>query len=402
MRAGLRRPLLLGAGALCLCAVFLAGRLTRPDAPDKPAAPPAAAAPPGQVTMGAQAQRNVGLEVLAAVPRELQRRLAAPAVVAADATRTAQLRPLGRGRVLRVAVAPGDAVTRGQVLLTYDDLTLSDLRLQQSSARAARAQADAAAATARDAYARGRALQGVVVPLAEVEHRRAMLAQAQAAVETQQATLADLSRRMAQFSPAGPGAPPGASAVLAPSEGYVLSTGVAPGDVVDPAQVVATVSDLSEVWVLAAVYQDEVGLVQAGGPATFRVSGLPGRVFEATVASVGRELNPRTGAVQVRCDVANPDRALRLGMFAQAELPTTRTSRTLTVPAAAVQQIDGHPVVFVRTGPETFERHGVELGLQTPEFDEVKSGIAPGDEVVTTGSFVLKSDVLQSQLGAGN
>lgn len=402
MRAILRRPLLLGAGALCLGAVFLAGRLTTSHAPDKPAAPPAAAAPPGQVTLSLEAQHNIGLEVLAAVPRQLQRRLSAPAVVAADATRTAELRPFGRGRVLGVAVAPGDAVTRGQLLLTYDDLTLSDLRMQQAGARAARSQADAAAVAAGEAYSRGRALQGNVVPVGEVERRRAMLAQAQAAVATQQATLADLSRRIAQFSPAPPGSPPGASAVLAPSDGYVLSITVAPGEVIDPTQTLATVSDLSSVWVLAAVYQDEIGVVQAGGPATIKVSGLPGRVFEARVSSVGRELDPRTGAVQVRCEVANPDRALRLGMFALAELPTTQTSQALTVPTTAVQQIDGHPVVFVRTDPETFERHGIELGLQTPEFVEVKSGIALGDEVVTTGSFVLKSDVLQSQLGAGN
>ncbi len=402
MRAGMRRALLLGGGALGLCAVFLAGRLTTAPAQDKPAAPPDAAAPAGQVSMSLDAQRNVGLQVLAAEPRQLQRRLSAPAVVAADASRTAQLRPYGRGRVLGVAVAPGDAVTPGQVLLTYDDLTLSDLRMQRSAAQAALSQADAAAVVARESYARGRTLLGTAVAAAEVERRRAMLAQAEAGVATQQATLADLSRRMAQFSPAPPGAPPGASAVLAPSSGYVLTIAAAPGEVVDPAQVVATVSDLSHVWVLAAVFQDDIGLVQAGGPATIAVNGLPGRVFEATVASVGRELDPRTGAVQVRCDVANPDRALRIGLFAQAELGTTQSSRALTVPAAAIQEIDGHPVVFVRTGDTTFERHGVELGLQTASFDEVKAGIAPGDEVVTTGSFVLKSDMLQAQLGAGS
>ena len=401
MRAGMRRGLVLGAGALGLCAAFLAGRLATPAAPDKPA-PPGDAPPPGQVSMGLDAQRNIGLEVLAAVPRTLQRRLSASAVVAADASRTAQLRPIGHGRVLAVAVAPGDAVTTGQVLLTYDDLTLSDLRMQRSAAQAALSQADAAAVAARESYARGQALLGSVVAAAEVERRRAMLAQAQAGVATQQATLADLSRRLAQFAPAPPGAPPGASALLAPGSGYVLAISAAPGEVVDPSQVVATVSDLSRVWVLASVFQDDVALVQAGAPATISVAGLPGRVFEATVASVGRELDPRTGAVQVRCDVANPDHALRIGLFAQAELGTTQSGQALTVPATAVQEIDGHPVVFVRTGPTTFERHGVELGLQTAAFDEVRTGVAPGDEVVTTGSFALKSDVLQAQLGAGS
>ena len=400
----MRRPILLGMlGILALGAVgggFYAGRLTAPK-PQPPKQAKQQGSPPGQVTLSPQAQGNIGLRTVAVVRRRIDPRLTATGIVAADQLRSVQLRALGGGRVLSVAVQPGDRVHRGQVLMTYDDLALARLRMQQSAAQAALGQAKVAAQSAEDAYARGRALAGQTVAAAEVERRRAAAAQARAQVATEQATISDLGKQVSQYGTKAT-QPGGGTAVVAPFDGFVLTSAAASGDVLQAGQIVVQVADLSTVWVLVQVYQNDVQKVLLGGTAMIRVTGLPGQLFEGHVSSIGHALDPRTGAVQVRCDVANPNQILRIGMFATADLPTSEGRDALVVPAAAVQRISDQPVVFVRQAADKFMRHGVQLGVQTKDFDEIRQGIHVNDAVVTTGSFQLKAQALQSELGAGS
>ena len=396
-----RGPLLAGLGVLVLVGTFAAGRLTGP--PQHPGAEQSSADHPvkpasDDITLAAEAQRSVGLRLATVTRRALQGHLGVTAIVSADQERSATLRPFGRGRVLTVDVRPGDPVRRGEVLVTYDDAALSDLRAQITAARSAQSQADQAAMVAREAYGRGRALAGTVLPAAEVERRRATLAEATAGLATQRATLLDLHRRLALFSPAGPGDPPGVSALRSPLDGTVLSVSISPGDMVEAGQAMVALADLSDVWVLASVFQDDVGRIEPGGQAIVSVPGLPHRVFAAAVADIGHSLDLATGAVQVRLVVANPDLSLRIGMLADAALPTRDAREGLTIPSSSVQRIDGKPVVFVAVGGDKFHRQRIETGLQTPDSVVVRDGLHEGDRVVTEGSFALKSQALQSEI----
>ena len=100
----------------------------------------------------------------------------------------------------------------------------------------------------------------------------------------------------------------------------------------------------------------------------------------------------------MRCVVANPDAALKLGMFASVTIPTNERVAGLAVPVAAVQRIDGEPVVFVQTGASAFERRDVTLGSTAGGVVEVLSGLAPGDPVVAAGSFYLKTALLNDRI----
>ncbi len=117
------------------------------------------------------------------------------------------------------------------------------------------------------------------------------------------------------------------------------------------------------------------------------MTGLGKVVFQGTIANVSHTVDPRTETVQVRCDIANSDQVLRIGMFATAELPTRGERQALVVPAAAIQAIDDKAVVFVQTAADTFMRHGVETGIETPDLVEIRQGIDPGARVVLKGSF---------------
>ncbi|WP_171034032.1 efflux RND transporter periplasmic adaptor subunit [Lichenicoccus roseus] len=412
MKAGLARTRVIGLSALAvagLAGAFWAGHAIAPaPAPGKPqAAGQERHAPPGQVKLDLQAQLDIRLRTAVATTREIARRIEVPAVIAADEQRLVRLRPLGRGHVLSVAVHPGDAVRRGQVLLTYDDVTLGDLHMRLATARAVLAQAQAQATTARLSLARGQALAGTVVARGEVDRRRALLGEAQANLQSQRAAIADLELRLRQYGVRYQDSAASVASLVAPLDGVVLQAAAAPGDLVEPGQALLTVVNLDRLWVVASLFQDQASMVQPGGEASVTVPGLPGqasgaRVLPAHIESVAGAFDSRTGALQVRCDIDNPSHDLRIGMFVRAALPTTSSARAVVVPEAAVQRIDDHPVLFTRTGPETFQQHRVRLGVQTADFVEVQDGLHAGDEVVTTGSFVLKSERLQDELGSGD
>ena len=412
MRPASMRARIIGLSALVaagLAGAFWAGHASAP-APaggKTPGSGQEHRPPPGQVSLDLQAQRDIGLQTATASRRTIARRIEVPAVIAADEQRLVRLRPLGRGHVLSVAVHPGDAVRRGQVLLTYDDVTLGDLHTRLAAAHAALAQAQAQATMAREALARGKALAGTVVARGEVERRRALVSQAQAGLQDQRAGIADLERRLHQYGVQYQTAATSVAALVAPLDGVVLQASAAPGDLVEAGQALLTVVNLDRLWVVASLFQDQAALVEPGGEASVTVPGLAGqdsgtRVLAARIASVAAAFDSRTGALQVRCDIDNPGHDLRIGMFVQASLPTTATAQALVVPEAAVQRIDDHPVLFTRTGAGTFQQHKVRLGVQTADFVEVQDGLRPGDEVVTTGSFVLKSERLQDELGSGD
>ena len=389
-------------GLLALVAaggLFMAGRLTAPSGGGKPAQHAAPSAPSGQVGMGREAQRNIGLRLARAQTGPVRRHLHAAAMVAADETREAFLRPAGQGRVVAVSVQAGDGIRRGQVLLTYADLTLDALDAQRTTARAQLAQAKAARQAAQASLQRGLELRGGAIAASEIDHRRTLLAQADAALAADRGRLADVEQQIGEHGELPE--QPGIAAIRAPADGTLMSIEASPGMLVDPSRILAATLDLSNVRILSSVYQNDVRLVKPGGTAVITVSGLPGRRIEARIRSIGQSLDPRSDAVLVRSDVPNPDGALRPGMIADAELETVQEKTALTIPEAAIQQVDGKPVVFVRTGDETFQRHAVELGLQTDEVAEVKSGLSAGDMVATSGSFALKSRLLQSQIAAG-
>lgn len=169
----------------------------------------------------------------------------------------------------------------------------------------------------------------------------------------------------------------------------------------DPSRVVATVSDLSVVWVVLSVYQADIRHVAPDGEVPFTVSALPNRHFTAPLAASDALLDPVTGVMQVRCSVANPDLLFRPGMLVEGDLPTDETSDALTLPASSLQDIDGDPVVFLQTEATQFRQQKVRVGLQTPDLVEVTGGLSAGQSVVTDGSFWLKSEALQDQLGGG-
>jgi cobalt-zinc-cadmium efflux system membrane fusion protein len=183
----------------------------------------------------------------------------------------------------------------------------------------------------------------------------------------------------------------------APFTGEVIERNATIGEVIDPNTKLFTVADLSTVWVRADFPEQQAGQLKTGLTLEVRVSAYPDTMFQGAITYVGAVIDPTTRTVTARAEVANPDGQLRPEMFAEVSLVSDEQS-VLSVLRAAVQQVGSRTVVFVVRGPRRFESREVTFGPASSEYIQVVTGLIAGDDVVTEGSYALKSELLREQM----
>ena len=186
--------------------------------------------------------------------------------------------------------------------------------------------------------------------------------------------------------------PDGTVRVTAPIFGVITARSVSPGQVVDQSQETPwnmfTLSDNATVWVECDVYEKDLASVAEGQPVQVRVDALPGRVFDGVVRHIAPTLDPKSRAVKVRAEIANPAGLLKDGMFAEMTVHTGRGLSAPVIPVAAVQHDGGGDFVYVAQGG-AYARRPVRLGTQKNGLCQIASGVRPGERVVTSGALFL-------------
>jgi cobalt-zinc-cadmium efflux system membrane fusion protein len=189
--------------------------------------------------------------------------------------------------------------------------------------------------------------------------------------------------------------------VLAPFDGTIVSKTAVTSQKADMSDVLFTVADLSTVWVLVNIPESDFALLPALKQGTIRLSATayPGKLFDAKLLSVGAQVDPTTRTVPMIAATPNPDGALKVGLFVRITLDTAVENKALTVPHAAVVEIEGRPGVFIAAGDgRTFNFRPVMLGRESKDRQVIASGLTLDDPVVTRGAFLLKSEmILKSQ-----
>jgi membrane fusion protein, heavy metal efflux system len=192
--------------------------------------------------------------------------------------------------------------------------------------------------------------------------------------------------------------------IAAPFDGTIIKKDAAFSQKADLNDVLFVVADLRSVWVTANVTESDVEKLPKLKDGSFRMSATayPGREFSARLLSVGATVDPQTRTLPVLAQADNAEDLFKLGMFVRIHLDSSAVESVLTVPAAAAVEIDGQSVVFVpvKNSPEnrSFSPRPVELGPQTGDRLVVKAGLNDGDQVVSSGGFMLKFElVLQNQ-----
>jgi membrane fusion protein, heavy metal efflux system len=186
--------------------------------------------------------------------------------------------------------------------------------------------------------------------------------------------------------------------IKTPRSGIVMTRYITPGMVVNPGAQTFTVSGLKTLWMMAAVYEENLAGLEIGMPVTIRVRAYPDAEFEGRVVQLGPQLDPATRTLTVRVLIPNRDGRLRPEMFATAEIARGASRQALFVPEVAVQSLNGEPVVFVRRGKSEFEATPVKAGVHVDRQVEITQGLKDGEEVVTRGAFVVKSQFLTRSL----
>lgn len=188
----------------------------------------------------------------------------------------------------------------------------------------------------------------------------------------------------------------------APQSGVVTAITANVGEAVGAETVVLTIVDLSEVYVEADVYEQDLRLVERGQAVHATISALGDEGRWGEVSAISGELDEVTRAAHVRTRLANADWTLRPGMFAQLEFQVAAADAAISVAETAVQQVEGEDVVFVQHGPDQYELRPVTLAASDGQRREVTAGLRAGEVVATEGSYLLKSEHLAGELSDGH
>jgi len=181
-------------------------------------------------------------------------------------------------------------------------------------------------------------------------------------------------------------------ALRSPVTGTVLERNVVEGQYVGADTPLMTVADLSRVWVLVDLYEMDLGRVKVGDRARFTADGLPGRTYDAAIDFIYPTVSSETRTLKARLSFANPEGLLRPGMYGQVDVSSRRGVPLLVVPAEAVVNTGEISYVFLARGEGHFEPRRVWTGTSDGDRITVLKGLAEGDTVVSSASFLIDSE----------
>lgn len=312
------------------------------------------------------------------------------ATIRANQDRMARIAPRVPGRLLNVSANLGDRVRAGQSLATLDSLEVGEARSQH-------AQLETEARLMAANLERAERLQSEqIIPQKDVLRARAEHEKARAGLRA-----AENKLKMLGLSPSADGAGMALFSVTAPFAGTIIEKKAVLGDLAQPDAALFVVADLSTLWIEANLHEKDLGRILPGSEAEVMVEAYPGVRFRGRLSHIGSVMDPETRTIRGRIEVKNADGRLKPEMFATAAIKTTGLIRAMVLPDEAVTLVSGVANVFVEEHGG-FEARKVELGERMKGRVVVKSGIKPGERVVTRGTYALKARLLKSQIGAGH
>lgn len=189
--------------------------------------------------------------------------------------------------------------------------------------------------------------------------------------------------------------------VFAPFDGTVVDVSAVPGEIANSERPIFSIANVDRMWAALDIYESNLSRITKDQKVTLTVEGLAPKKFPGKIAAVAGEVNENTRTIRVYADLKNVDGLLKARMYGRAEVTVRAEEPRLLVPRQAVQSDGDCSLVFVSTASGTFQSRKVELGKAFKNSYEVLGGLAAGEQVVTVGSFMLKTEVLRGQMGAG-
>ncbi|HMD44070.1 MAG TPA: efflux RND transporter periplasmic adaptor subunit [Candidatus Acidoferrum sp.] len=292
-------------------------------------------------------------------------------VVTPDVSKTVPVISLATGRVVEIKARLGDTVKKGQVLLRVQSPDISGAFSDYRKAVADAALAQKQFERAQLLYDKG------AISLNDFQVAEDANAKAKVDVET---TLEHL--RVLGVDKDHPGA---VVNIVAPISGVITDQQVTNASGVQGLSGANpfTISDLSDVWVVCDVYENDLANVHLGELADIRLNAYPDKLLKGRISNIGPILDPNVRTAKVRVQVDNPEGLMRIGMFVTASFEGPKKQRFAVVPAPAILHLHDRDWVYVPAGNGKFRRVEVKAGANLPnKMQAISSGIEPGQEVV--------------------
>jgi RND family efflux transporter MFP subunit len=412
-RRRLGRGLIMVVAALVLIAIGALGATLVPrylgGAPPMPvttAPTPLLTAPPGselpaviaptstaEVVLSPEAMSRAGIKTTPAEGVASQATIQLPGIVMADAYREVKVVPVVGGIVTKVHVEFGAAVRRGAPLATLLSPELAEAQTKYLSMCAMLVADHQKLQRMQQLVAMGAASRQELEDITAVHASRATEVEA----ARQRLLLLGLSRVQVE-------ALTHASQIVsdvtvpAPIAGVITSRTANLGQVVSIGQELFVVTDLSQVWVIGDLYEQDFQTVHVGSEAVLTTPAYPTLALRGRVTYIDPRVDPQTRTAKVRVEVSNPEGRLRLGMYMTLAFTTPGGERTVVLPRGAVQTIGERQVIFVPATDEegTFLARPVQIGPLRGDLVTIRSGVQAGEVVVTEGSFFLRAEMLRN------
>lgn len=305
--------------------------------------------------------------------RALPTVVTANGVVTPDVNRTIHVTSLGAGRVVDLKAKLGDNVKKGQTLLVISSPDLAGSFADYEKAKADEVLSRKALERAQMLYQRG------AIAAKDLEAAQDAEDKAKVDVETAEHRINILGADPAHPSPL--------IELKAPVSGTIVEQNVAGSEGIkslDNTPNLFTIANLSEVWVVCDVFENDLGKVHLGDSAEIRLNAFRDRVFKGRVADISRVLDPNTRSAKVRIVLPNPDGTLRSGMFAMATFRSRKLTDRVVVPSTAIMRLHDRDWVIRKEGDKHFRKIAVQAdGLAPDGMQEIRQGVKAGDELVT-------------------
>ena len=323
---------------------------------------------PGQITLSTEKIQKLGVRTEAASLRSLDRTVRAAGRVEPDERRIHAIAPRFEGYIERLYVnVTGQAVSKGQPLFeVYSPELVSAQREYALAVEGVEAMKEA-----------GSEAQSAMRQLAESSLMRLRNWDISEAQVKALAKSGETKRTLTFRSPVS---------------GIVTEKKAVQGMRFMPGETLFQVTDLASVWIVADVFEQDIGLVKTGAKARVTINAYPDKVFEGRITYVYPSLEAATRTVPVRVELANPEYLLKPAMFAQVELPVGGKAAVLTVPDSAVIDSGTRRIVLVQLEQGRFAPREVRLGARSNGYVEVLEGVAAGEPVVVAANFLIDAE----------
>jgi membrane fusion protein, heavy metal efflux system len=354
----------------CLCC--LAGCNSKKKVESAEAPPPANVEHAGDVSV-MHVPKSDRFVLATASERQAASTLNVTGAVNPDVSRTIPVISLANGRVVEAYARLGDFVKKGQLVMEVQSTDVSGAFntyiKAQNDERLARIQFE----RAKILYDKG------AIPKSQLEM----------AENSEQDAKADLIAAEQQLKVLGVNKdnPSAAVKVYAPASGVIIAQNVtsagAAGVTLSGSSTAYTIADLSHVWIICDVFENDLSTVHFGQKTEIRLNAYPDRTFTGTVSDIGAVLDPTIRTAKVRIQVENPGMVMRVGMFATVTLHGQKAETRTAIPATAVLHLQDRDWVFLPLGDGQFRRTEVRAGqMMDGDQQEILTGLNPGQQVV--------------------